>query len=132
MNRLALRLLQHTPWMIAGGIIVVLVLLVPAFGRLTYWFALSRHFFAPAALALALTPIILTGGIDLSVGSVTVFTSVVIGALWQGLGWPLAWALAGGVMAGLLAGAANGLLVTAGVLPLVATLATRELFRGLA
>jgi ribose/xylose/arabinose/galactoside ABC-type transport system permease subunit len=132
MNRLALRLLRHTPWVIAGCIIVAMVVLVPAFGRLAYWFSLSQHFFAPAALALALTPVILTGGIDLSVGAVAVFSSVVIGALWQGLGWPLPWALAGGVAAGLVAGAANGLLVTAGVLPLVATLATRELFRGLA
>ena len=53
------------------------------------------------------------------------------GAL-RDLGWPIGWAILGGVLAGGLAGALNGTLVSAGVLPLVATLATRELFRGLA
>jgi ribose/xylose/arabinose/galactoside ABC-type transport system permease subunit len=132
MNRFATRLLQHTPWIVSGLILLALVLGVPAFHQPLFWLSLARQYFAPAMLALALTPIILTGGIDLSVGSVTVFTSVVIGALWRDLGWPIEWALAGGALAGLLAGLGNGLLVTVGVLPLVATLATRELFRGLA
>jgi ribose/xylose/arabinose/galactoside ABC-type transport system permease subunit len=116
---------------VAGLIVVFGVVLVPALQRPSYWLALSQEYFPPAALALALTPIILTGGIDLSVGSVTVFASVVIGVLTQQAGWPIGWALAGGVLAGLCAGLANGALITVGVLPLVATLATRELFRGL-
>jgi ribose/xylose/arabinose/galactoside ABC-type transport system permease subunit len=132
MNRLATRLLQRTPWIVSGVILLTLVLAVPAFHQPLFWLSLSRQYFAPAMLALALTPIILTGGIDLSVGSVTVFSSVVIGVLWRDLGVPIELALAGGVLAGLLAGLGNGLLVTVGVLPLVATLATRELFRGLA
>jgi ribose/xylose/arabinose/galactoside ABC-type transport system permease subunit len=132
MNRLTTLLLQRTPWIVSGLILVTLVLAVPAFHQPLFWLSLARQYFAPAMLALALTPIILTGGIDLSVGSVTVFSSVVIGVLWRDLGVPIEWALAGGVLAGLLAGLGNGLLVTVGVLPLVATLATRELFRGLA
>jgi rhamnose transport system permease protein len=123
---------RRLPWLIACAILVTLVLKVPAFSQQSYWLSLARAYFAPAALALALTPIILTGGIDLSVGSTTVLASVVIGALWRDLGLPLGLALAGGVLAGALAGLGNGLLVTAGVLPLVATLATRELYRGLA
>jgi ribose/xylose/arabinose/galactoside ABC-type transport system permease subunit len=132
MNRLATQLLQRTPWIVSGVILLTLVLAVPAFYQPLFWLSLARQYFAPAMLALALTPIILTGGIDLSVGSVTVFTSVVIGVLWRDLGLPIECALLGGVLAGLLAGLGNGLLVTVGVLPLVATLATRELFRGLA
>jgi ribose/xylose/arabinose/galactoside ABC-type transport system permease subunit len=123
---------RRLPWLIAGAILLTLVLTVPAFSRQSYWLSLAPQYFAPAALALALTPIILTGGIDLSVGSTTVLVSVVIGVLWRDLGLPLSLALAGGVLAGALAGLGNGLLVTAGVLPLVATLATRELYRGLA
>lgn len=130
--KLTTRLLQRLPWLVAGAIIVPIVLTDPAFQKAGYWLALSQQFFAPALLALALTPIILTGGIDLSVGSISVLASVVIGALWQEAGWPIEWAVAGGLCAGLLAGTANGSLVALGVMPLVATLATRELFRGLA
>jgi ribose/xylose/arabinose/galactoside ABC-type transport system permease subunit len=132
MNLLTFRVLRRTPWLLAGLILLTMVLLVPAFRRPGYWLTLGEQYFATAALALALTPVMLTGGIDLSVGSVAVFASVVIGALWRDLGWPLEWAMAGGVLAGGLVGLGNGTLVNVGVMPLVATLATRELFRGLA
>jgi ribose/xylose/arabinose/galactoside ABC-type transport system permease subunit len=125
-------LVRGLPVFLAGLIILATVLLVPAFRRPDYWLRLGRDSFPVAVLALAMTPIILTGGIDLSVGSVTVFSSVVIGCLWQDLGWPPAWAFAGGLLAGLLAGVGNAALIGVGVVPLVATLATRELFRGLA
>jgi ribose/xylose/arabinose/galactoside ABC-type transport system permease subunit len=131
MSRLAW-LLRRPSWFVAGLILVSMVAAVPALQRPAYWLALCQQYFAPAALALALTPIILTGGIDLSVGSVAVLVSVVIGWLWRDQGWPIYWALAGGILAGLLAGLGNGMLVVLGVLPLVATLATRELLRGLA
>jgi ribose/xylose/arabinose/galactoside ABC-type transport system permease subunit len=132
MNRLLVALARRLPFLIAAAVLLSLVLTIPAFGRPRYWLSLAPQYFAPAALALALTPIILTGGIDLSVGSATVLSSVVVGVLWRDLGLPIGLALVGGVLAGVLAGLGNGLLVTAGVLPLVATLATRELYRGLA
>src|SRR5262245_49191896 len=106
-------------------ILLILVLNVRSFQRADYWLYLARSNFPSAVLALALTPIVLTGGIDLSVGSVTVFTSVVIGSLWQDAHLPIAWAILGGVIAGGLAGLLNGSLVAVGVMPLVATLATR-------
>jgi ribose/xylose/arabinose/galactoside ABC-type transport system permease subunit len=124
--------LEHLPWLLAGLILATTVLWVPAFQRVDYWLSLSRQYFPVAVLALALTPVVLTGGIDLSVGSVTVFVSVVIATLLRDAAWPVAAAIAAGAVAGLLAGLLNGALVTLGVVPLVATLATRELFRGLA
>jgi ribose/xylose/arabinose/galactoside ABC-type transport system permease subunit len=132
MNRLTFRLLRATPWLLAGAILLLMLLLVPAFQRPAYWVVQGKQYFATAALALALTPIMLTGGIDLSVGSVTVFANVLIGFLWHDLGWPIGGAVAAGVLAGGLVGLGNGALVNAGVMPLVATLATRELFRGFA
>jgi ribose/xylose/arabinose/galactoside ABC-type transport system permease subunit len=124
--------LEHLPWLLAVLLLVVTVLYVPAFRRLDYWLSLSEQYFAPAVLALALTPIVLTGGIDLSIGSVTVFVSVVIGVLLRDAGWSIPVAMLAGLLAGWLAGLLNGLLVMVGVVPLVVTLATRELFRGLA
>ncbi len=132
MNRALSWLLQRTPGLIATGIITLLIATRPAFQHSFLWLHLGQQYFAVAALALVMTPIILTGGIDLSVGSVSVFASVVIGVLWRDWGYPIEAALLGGVLAALLAGMLNGVLVVVGVMPLVATLATRELFRGVA
>jgi ribose/xylose/arabinose/galactoside ABC-type transport system permease subunit len=129
---LARLLLEHLPWLLALVILAALVLYVPGFQHLDLWLNLSEQDFAPAVLALALTPIVLTGGIDLSIGSITVFVSVVIGVLLRDAQWSIPAAMGAGLLAGLLAGLFHGGLVTAGVVPLVATLATRELFRGLA
>jgi rhamnose transport system permease protein len=131
-GKLLLFLISKAPLLLAGSLLIFAICWAPAFRQPGYWFVLSKLNFAMIALALALTPIILTGGIDLSVGSVSVFVSALIGTLCEGAGWSLEAALLGGVLAGLLAGIGNGLLVTAGIIPLVATLATRELFRGLA
>jgi ribose/xylose/arabinose/galactoside ABC-type transport system permease subunit len=131
-GRLMVFLVGKAPLLLAGSLVVFAVCWVPAFRQPGYWFVLSKLNFAMIALALALTPIILTGGIDLSVGSVSVFVSALIGTLCEEAGWPLEWALLGGVLAGFLAGVGNGLLAIMGIMPLVATLATRELFRGLA
>jgi len=84
-------------------------------------------------LAAGMTLVILTGGIDLSVGSVLaaagmVFAHLLIRAEW----WPGA-ALTAGVGAGLLLGIGNGLLVSRlSMQPFVATLATMVAARGLA
>ncbi len=130
--RFPVALAVHFPWLVAGLILVTTVVFVPGFQRPGFWLNQAEQYFAPAVLALVLTPVVLTGGIDLSVGSVTVFVSVVVGALLRDARWPVAVALLAGLFAGLGAGLLNGGLVGLGVAPLVATLATRELFRGLA
>ena len=83
-------------------------------------------------LAIAMTAIILTGGIDLSVGSTVALCGVVVGVLWQDCGVSIELAAMCGVTVGIAAGAFNGLLVIAGLPPLVTTLATMAFFRGLA
>ena len=85
-----------------------------------------------ALMALPMTYIIITGGIDLSVGSVLAFSSIVLGFSWQSLGLPLPLAICAGLMAGTLAGLLNGLLIVGlRVPPLIVTLATLAIFRGL-
>lgn len=83
-------------------------------------------------IALAMTLVILTGGIDLSVGSIVGLSAVVLGKLHQGgIALPLAALVA--LLVGLGAGVLNGLLVTrVGIPPLIATLATLAIFRGIA
>ncbi len=84
-------------------------------------------------LALALTPVILTGGIDLSVGSLLALSAVVFGVTWREAQWPIVLAAAAAIGAGAAGGGLNALLVSRlGIPPLIVTLGTYSLFRGLA
>ncbi len=92
-------------------------------------FELSRHLAEAGILACGMTLIIMTGGIDLSVGSLLGLAGIAMGYAWTLWG---AGAAFGVVLAvGFLGGALNGLLITRAKLPpLVVTLATMALFRG--
>ena len=84
-------------------------------------------------VALAMTFVIVTGGIDLSVGSILGLTAILLGVFWKNMGLPLPAAMALAVLCGTLAGFVNGLIITRfKVPPLIATLATLALYRGLA
>lgn len=83
-------------------------------------------------LALALTPVIITGGIDLSVGSLLGLCAVVLGVAWRDGGVPVGVAAVAAVGVGVTGGAANAWLVARGIPPLIVTLGTYSLFRGLA
>ena len=84
-------------------------------------------------VALPMTFIIITGGIDLSVGSIMGLCAILLGVLWKNLGLPLEAAIVGTLAAGALAGFVNGWFIARiGVPPLIMTLATLALYRGLA
>ena len=84
-------------------------------------------------LALALTPVIISGGIDLSVGSMMGLGAVVFGSLWRDGHLPVWFAAAVTLLVGLAGGALNGLLIARMKLPpLIVTLGTFSLFRGIA
>jgi rhamnose transport system permease protein len=86
-----------------------------------------------ALVALPMTFIIITGGIDLSVGSMMGLTVILLGVLWKNVGLPLPLAVLGAVLASCFCGFFNGLLITrVRVPPLIMTLATLALYRGLA
>ena len=86
-----------------------------------------------ALIALALTPVILTGGIDLSSGSLLALSAVTLGASWREAGLPFELAIVAALTVSLAGGLLNALLVArAGLPPLIVTLATFSLFRGLA
>ena len=82
--------------------------------------------------ALGMTLIIISGGIDLSVGSIIAFVTVVIAALLQAGVDPFLAAL-GGAGAGILCGFINGVLITRlRVVPFIVTLGTLLVVRGAA
>ncbi len=83
-------------------------------------------------IALAMAPVMITGDIDLSVGSMVGLSSVVVGLCSQaGIGIPVAIVLA--LAVGVVGGVVNGLLVTRVGLPALAvTIGTLALYRGIA
>jgi rhamnose transport system substrate-binding protein len=84
-------------------------------------------------LALALTPVIVTGGIDLSVGSLMGLSAVLFGMMWRDLGLPIGIATVATLGVGALGGGLNALLIGGLRLPpLIVTLGTLSLYRGLA
>ncbi len=118
---------------------VVLLLAVVVFGLI------NGRFWAPANLSLitqqvavigtlgvAQTLVILTAGIDLSVGAIMVFSSIVMSQAAIARGVPPWLGLVGGLVVGLLAGALNGVLVTRLKLPpFIVTLGTLSVFTAL-
>jgi rhamnose transport system substrate-binding protein len=96
-------------------------------------FEITRLAVEIGLLALALTPIIITGGIDLSVGSMMGLAAVVLGALWRDAGLPMPLAIALTLCVGALGGLLNALIITRlNFPPLIVTLGTFSLFRGVA
>src|SRR5712671_4235087 len=84
-------------------------------------------------LALVMTPIILTGGIDLSVGSMLGLSAVLFGKMWRDMGMPPALAAVCTLVLGAVGGGLNALLITRLKLPpLIVTLGSFSLFRGFA
>jgi len=83
-------------------------------------------------LGIAQTLIILTAGIDLSVGVVMVLSSVVMGRLCVINGWPVELGFAMGVLVGTACGMLNGLLVTRlRMPPFIVTLGTLSILTAL-
>jgi rhamnose transport system substrate-binding protein len=96
-------------------------------------FEITRLFVEVGLLAVAMTPVIISGGIDLSVGSLMGLSAVLFGMLWRDAHLPIPLAVIGTLAAGAVAGGLNGVLIARLRLPpLIVTLGTYSLFRGLA
>lgn len=111
-------------------LMAILAVLSPSFATASNLINIARQVSINAVLAAGMTFVILTGGIDLSVGSVLAFS----GALMAGLlasGLPLGAGIGAGLALGSLLGFLNGLIITKGkVQPFIATLAMLTMGRG--
>lgn len=130
-------LLHRFPWL---SPLVLLAITTVAFAALNPRFIsastqslLLQQVAVIACLAIGQTLIILTAGIDLSVGAITILASMVMASLAANNGLPAFVALGIGVVLAVLAGLLNGLLVTRLQLPpFIVTLGTLSIFTAIA
>ncbi|MDQ7027815.1 MAG: ABC transporter permease [Anaerolineae bacterium] len=123
-----------------GILFIILVLTIMILSRSNENFLTTRNLFNQGRLmaevglmALPMTFIIITGGIDLSVGSILGLSAILVGYTWSNLGMPLEVAIVMALLGGSLAGFINGLIIVRiNVPPLIMTLATLAFYRGLA
>ena len=95
-------------------------------------FGLTENIMEIGLMALPMTLIIITSGIDLSVGTTMALSAVVTGAVYD-LTQNIFIAIVCGLVTGILCGALNGLIISkTKVAPLVTTLATMSLYLGIA
>lgn len=112
-------------------LVVIVSVLNPSFLEPLNLLNLLRQVAINALIAFGMTFVILTGGIDLSVGSILALSSALMaGMIVSGIDPILAILI--GCLLGAGMGAVNGLLITKGKMaPFIATLATMTIFRGL-
>ncbi len=112
-------------------LVIVITLLNPSFLSINNLFNVLRQVSISALIAFGMTFVILTGGIDLSVGSTLALTGAVAASLLaSGMDPIIAMGIA--LILGLILGAINGVIITKGkVAPFIATLATMTIYRGL-
>ena len=121
-------------WVAAAlfALVMFMTWLEPSFGTADNVTNITRNFAPLAIMSLGMTVVIITGGIDLSVGSVMGLVAIVTGLL---LTWHHSWyvAFAAGLLAGLACGAFNGFFVAyIGMPSFVVTLGMLSMARSLA
>lgn len=108
-------------------------ILAPSFFTLGNFFEITRLSTELGLLAIAMTPILITGGIDLSVGAMMGLSAVILGVASHDWHLPLPWAVVAALLAGGAGGALNAVLIAVlGLPPLIVTLGSMALFRGIA
>ncbi|MDD7972832.1 ABC transporter permease [Roseinatronobacter alkalisoli] len=121
-------------WVILAALVacIALTLLTDTFATQRNLFNVLRNFTFVAIIAIGMTVVIASGGIDLSVGSTVVLSAMVLSVLMTG-GWSFAFAAIAALTAALAVGAFNGALIAyAGMPPFVVTLGTLSGARSLA
>ncbi|NEU12880.1 ABC transporter permease [Methylobacterium sp. BTF04] len=114
-------------------LIVVFALASPAFFSVNNGMTIALQVTSIGLLGIGATYVIITGGIDLSVGSVLALSGVVAALCVKELGFAVPLGMGVGILTGALCGLVNGILVTRMRLPpFIATLGTMLVARGLA
>jgi ribose/xylose/arabinose/galactoside ABC-type transport system permease subunit len=114
------------------GLCIVFWILTPFFFSISNFLNIAQQTSINAIIAVGMTFVIITAGIDLSVGSILAFSGVVLASALE-MGLPLPMAILAGLAVGFICGTVNGLLISFGRLPpFIATLGMMSVARGAA
>jgi ribose/xylose/arabinose/galactoside ABC-type transport system permease subunit len=114
------------------GLVLIFWILTPHFLTISNLLNIAQQTSINAIIAVGMTFVIITAGIDLSVGSIVAFSGVVMARALQS-GTPLPLAILLGLGVGLLCGLVNGVLISWGNLPpFISTLGMMSVARGAA
>ncbi len=117
------------PLIVLIAAVIIFGLINPNFWRISTLSLIFQQIGIVGILGIAQTLVILTAGIDLSVGAMAVLTSVLMGQITFRYGMPPQFAIMIGLAAGTLMGAANGWLVAKmRIPPFIVTLGTWQIF----
>ncbi len=112
-------------------IVIIFSILIDGFFSIKNFENISRQITTIGIVSVGMTMVIITGGIDLSVGAILSF-AINIGGLGISLGWPIPVVYLVMIGLGLLLGFINGFLVTRIAVPaLIITLGTMNIYRGI-
>jgi ribose transport system permease protein len=119
------------PFFTLIALFIILSIASPSFLTATNLSSVARQTAVINIMALGMTVVIISGGIDLSVGSILALAGL-LGAMTMH-NYPAAWGVMAGLAAGTACGLANGLMITTlRVSPFIVTLGTMGIYRGLA
>lgn len=119
------------PFLTLIALFVILSIASPNFLTSTNLSSVVRQTAVINIIALGMTVIIISGGIDLSVGSILALSGLLGAMTMEKYG--IAWGMAAGMAVGLLCGLANGLMITSlRISAFIVTLGTMGIYRGLA
>lgn len=138
-EQFALSRLRSEPWLRALLALTLILMLGAAFNSGGTFFKWSTHrdmmrqVAVPGMLACGMTLVIITGGIDLAVGSIVALSAVLFSLLTLHLGWAATPALIVSALTGATCGLSSGMLIAKlGLQPFIATLAMMVFARGAA
>ena len=113
-------------------LVIFFWILTPHFLTVSNLLNVAQQTSINAIIAVGLTFVIISAGIDLSVGSILAFSGVVIASILNA-GYPIPLAITAGLLVGLACGSINGALIAIGKLPpFIATLGMMSVARGAA
>jgi ribose transport system permease protein len=125
---------RQTFWVFVAAIVavVLLSLTTDTFATQKNLFNVTRNFAFVGIIALGMTAVIITGGIDLSVGSIVCLTGMVLGVVMNA-GFSIFTGISAAFLTALVVGAINGVLIAyVGMPPFVVTLGMLAIARSLA
>jgi ribose/xylose/arabinose/galactoside ABC-type transport system permease subunit len=114
-------------------ICITLTFISPQFLTISNWSIIFTQVAINALLAFGVTFVIITGGIDLSIGSIVAVSGIVVATLGHPDQFPLIVPILGGLLMGLFIGILNGFLITKSkIAPFIVTLGIMTIGRGVA